>query len=120
MPPSGRTASDFSVWRMRSYSSSISGVASIPFALTSRLAVGVALELREQVEARQRAFEVVAQATAHARLDHVGTGQQAQPELQCTMVVVVDARLMVEHRGEGAGVGIAENDVGQGKRPAVR
>ena len=63
--------------------------------LAHRQALGVALELREQVETRQRGAELAAQPAAHHALDPRGARQQAQPELERLVVVGEDARFQV-------------------------
>ena len=50
-----------------------------------------ALELRHQVEARQRGRELLAQPIAHLLLDQLGAGQQAQPQAQRLGVLAVGA-----------------------------
>ena len=60
----------------------------------------MALELRHQVEARQRGGETLAQARAHALLDQMGAGQQPQPDAQRAVVVGARDRFAV-----GAGEG---------------
>src|SRR5439155_369261 len=47
-----------------------------------------AVELRHQVEARQRDVEGVAQPPADLALDHLLAGEQAQPQPQLVLVVV--------------------------------
>jgi hypothetical protein len=60
----------------------------------------VALELRHQVEARQRGAELLAQPRAHAALDQLGAGEKPQPDAQRAVVVAagdvfaVDGRLL--------------------------
>ena len=49
-------------------------------------ALAVALELRHQVEARQRGAEALAQPRAHAALDQLGAGEQPQPDAQRAVV----------------------------------
>ena len=48
---------------------------------------GMALELRHQVEARQRGAELLAQPRAHLALDQLGAGEQAQPDAQRVVVL---------------------------------
>jgi hypothetical protein len=55
----------------------------------------VALQLRHQVEARQRGREVRAQARADVALDQHRAGEKAQPQSQRVVVVVVYARFVV-------------------------
>jgi len=46
----------------------------------------MALELRHQVEARQRGGEARAQARAYPALDQLGAGEQPQPDAQRSVV----------------------------------
>src|SRR5487761_436555 len=57
-----------------------------------------ALQLRHQIEARQRGVEARLQALAHPALDLVGAGEEPQPESQRRMVIVVHPRLRIERR----------------------
>jgi hypothetical protein len=60
----------------------------------------MALELRHEVEARQRGGEVLAQPGAHAALDELRAGQETQPDAQRAVVgaagdvLAVDGRLL--------------------------
>jgi len=56
----------------------------------------MALELRHQVEARQRGGEVLAQPGAHAALDQLGAGEQAQPDAQRAVVSPAGVELAVD------------------------
>jgi len=58
----------------------------------------MALELRHQVEARQRGAEVLSQARAHAALDQLGAGEQAQPDAQRAMVLAAGDEFAVDGR----------------------
>jgi len=53
--------------------------------------LGRALELRHQVEARQRGGELRAQSVAHLLLDQLGAGEQPKPQPQCFGVFAVRA-----------------------------
>ena len=53
-----------------------------------RHAVRRAVELRQQIEARQRDVEIVAQAAAHLVLDQRRAGEKTQPQPQLGLVVV--------------------------------
>ena len=53
----------------------------------------IALELRHQVEARQRRREALAQPRAHLAFDRQRAGEKPQPEAQRLVMIVVDARL---------------------------
>ncbi len=65
----------------------------------------MALELRQQVEARQRGAELLAQPGAHPLLDQLGAGEEAQPDAQRAVVVLagdeftIDAALGAGGRG---------------------
>jgi hypothetical protein len=61
-------------------------------------ALGMALELRHQVEARQRGGEALAQPRAHHALDHLGAGEQPQPDAQGAVVIGAGNRFAVSHR----------------------
>ena len=50
-------------------------------------AVGLTVQLRHQVEARQAAAELFAQARAQWRFNAVGAGQEPQPQAQRHVVV---------------------------------
>jgi hypothetical protein len=56
----------------------------------------MALELRHQVEARQRGVEALAQPRADFALDELRAGEQAQPDAQ---------RAVVAGAGDGLAVG---------------
>jgi len=56
----------------------------------------MALELRHEVEARQRGAELLAQARAHAALDQLGAGQEPQPDAQRAMVVAAGDEFAVD------------------------
>ena len=47
----------------------------------------MALELRHEVEARQRRGEAAAQPRAHHPLDHLRAGEKAKPDAQRAVVV---------------------------------
>ena len=73
-----------------------------PGEFAERHAVGGAVELRHQVEARERDVEGLAQAPAHLAFDQHLAGEQPQPQAQLRLVVVRtlgDARLGIERYG---------------------
>jgi hypothetical protein len=65
-------------------------------------AIGMALQLRHQVEARQRDVERGAQPAADLVLDAHGAGEHAQPQFERLVMVLCQARGQVE-RGLGRG-----------------
>src|SRR5512145_2799946 len=60
--------------------------------------LAVALELRHQVEARQRGAELLAQARAHAPFDELSAGEKPEPDPQRAMVVAPRDELAI-HAG---------------------
>ncbi len=56
--------------------------------LAERHPVACTIELRHEIEARERDVETVAQPPADLGLDHLLAGEQAQPQPQLVLVVV--------------------------------
>ena len=52
-------------------------------------ALGRALQLRHQIKARQRSFELLTQTAAHPLLNQLRAGQHAQPQPQCIVMILV-------------------------------
>jgi len=70
--------------------------------IRQRHAVGRLVELRHQIEARQRDVEPLPQPAPHLTFDQVRAGQQAQPEPKLVGMII--------RKFDGLGLGIKNHD----------